>query len=813
LIVLERTNMPQHGELPTEPKKGRTITFEEVYRNELEQLNARRGALKRDTVKELAGGVIRPASGRLADGVLPLTTGLALSCGGMRSAAFSLGVLQALEVGGKFDNLDYISSVSGGGYIASALAANLYLGKGGFPFVMQDRNNLRDCPAIEHIRDYASYLIPKGIGDLFDSLVAVIRGLVASLLLIVGPLLWAAAFTIFCNPRYADLLHPVLFGISLSDLGLIPGAGLTTLAFLIGIVFFFCWAMARSLKERRDGDGGREFVGPFPRIGRLLVIATLLAAFAEFQPPCIAGLFKLGRLVQDDGISTVVVQWMKWSTAIFSPLGAIAAFLSRQLGVLSNANPSTSKETEQRWSILVVKISAQIALLVAALSLPLLLWAAYLYLCYWGIEAPGSYPFPQTPQWLVASASLFGPPSGPTFALLYLAAGLFFVAVTSFLTPNANSLHRLYRDRLSNAFLFGPKNSRDAARGDSLPNDDDEVEIVKRIELSSLANTYAPYPIFNVALNIQGSRYVNKRGRNAEFFILSPLYIGSEATGYSETTKAQIAEPDLDLGAAMAISGAAYSPGMGSKTNRLLTPTLALLNIRLGYWMRNPALIQAENHHVAPASKPFYLFQEMFGLLDETSRQIYLTDGGHIEALGIYELLRRRCGTIIAVDCNEDAEMTFYDFVILQRYARIDLGIRIELPWQSIRERSLATSAEMAAAVNGTEPVRHAGPHAAWGRIFYPGGAEGRLLYIKTSLTGDENDYILHYKRRYPSFPHEPTADQFFSEEQFEVYRALGFHEAFKAIEDLDVVASVDQPQSITPERERGGSAVLHDKH
>jgi hypothetical protein len=807
-------SMPMHDELPTEPNKGRTLTFDDVYRDELLQLNARRRAVGRDSVKELVGGVTRPASERLADGALPLTTGLALSGGGIRAAAFSLGVLQALEVGGKFDNLDYISSVSGGGYIASSLAANLYLGQGEFPFVMHDRNNLRDSPAIEHIRDYASYLIPKGAGDLFDFLVGIIRGLVASLSLIVGPLLLAAAFTVFCNPRYTDLAHPVLFGISLSDLGLIPGAGLTTLSVLTGIAFFFFWAMAKSVKERRDGDGGREFVGPFPRIGRVIVIATLLAAFAEFQPPCIAGLFKLARFVQDGEGGTLIVQGMKWITPILSPLGAAAAFLSRQLGVLSNANPSNTKETDQRWSMWVVKISAQIALLIAALSVPLMLWAIYLYLCYWGIEAPGSNLFPQTPQWLLVTSSLFGPPSGYTFALLYFAAGAFFVTVTSLLTPNANSLHRLYRDRLSSAFLFGPKDSQIAAQRDLLPGDGDEVEMVKRVELSRLANAHAPYPIFNVALNIQGSRYVNKRGRNAEFFILSPLYIGSEATGYAETTKAQIAEPDLDLGAAMAISGAAYSPSMGSKTVRLLTPTLALLNVRLGYWMRNPALIQAEGRYAAPASKPFYLFQEMFGLLDETSRQVYLTDGGHIEALGIYELLRRRCGTIIAVDCNDDAEMTFFDFVILQRYARIDLGIRIELPWQSIRERALATSAELAApAVDGTDPVRHSGPHAAWGRIFYPGGAEGRLLYIKMSLTGDENDYIINYKRRYPHFPHESTADQFFSEEQFEVYRALGFHEAFKAIEDLDVVASVDQSQGIRPERQRANSALLQDKH
>jgi hypothetical protein len=193
----------------------------------------------------------------------------------------------------------------------------------------------------------------------------------------------------------------------------------------------------------------------------------------------------------------------------------------------------------------------------------------------------------------------------------------------------------------------------------------------------------------------------------------------------------------------------------------------------------------------------------MFGQLDESSHQVYLTDGGHIDGLGIYELLRRRCGTIIAIDANNDAEMTFFDFAKLQRYARIDLGIRIELPWQAIRERALAASAELTAPVTfGTDPVRHTGPHAAWGRILYPGGSEGRLLYIKASLTGDENDYILNYKRRHPAFPHENIADQFFSEEQFEAYRALGFHATYKAIKDLDEVASTDRKESVAPKGE-----------
>jgi hypothetical protein len=47
------------------------------------------------------------------------------------------------------------------------------------------------------------------------------------------------------------------------------------------------------------------------------------------------------------------------------------------------------------------------------------------------------------------------------------------------------------------------------------------------------------------------------------------------------------------------------------------------------------------------------------------------------------------------------------------------------------------------------------------------------LVYIKSSLTGDENDYVFHYRRRYSAFPHETTVDQMFSGEQFEAYRTL----------------------------------------
>ena len=130
--------------------------------------------------------------------------------------------------------------------------------------------------------------------------------------------------------------------------------------------------------------------------------------------------------------------------------------------------------------------------------------------------------------------------------------------------------------------------------------------------------------------------------------------------------------------------------------------------------------------------------------------------------------------------------MAFGSFNVLVRYALIDLGVRIDLPWQKITDRTKATG--KAIDEKGDAP-KCAGPHVAVGDICYPGGRRGILIYIKSSLTGDENDYIFHYKKRYGAFPQETTLDQLFSEEQFEAYRALGFHAAYRFFDRWDLFA------------------------
>jgi hypothetical protein len=146
--------------------------------------------------------------------------------------------------------------------------------------------------------------------------------------------------------------------------------------------------------------------------------------------------------------------------------------------------------------------------------------------------------------------------------------------------------------------------------------------------------------------------------------------------------------------------------------------------------------------------------------MDERSPWLNVSDGGHIENLGVYELLRRRCKYIVAVDGEQDPNMTFAALTTLQRLAAIDLGITLHINLDDLRIGDKGYSRS----------------HFRFCRIEYPDGKFGYLLYLKLSLTGNEGEFLRRYRLDEPAFPHHSTADQFFTEAQFEAYRSLGEH-------------------------------------
>jgi len=220
---------------------------------------------------------------------------------------------------------------------------------------------------------------------------------------------------------------------------------------------------------------------------------------------------------------------------------------------------------------------------------------------------------------------------------------------------------------------------------------------------------------------------------------------------------------------------------MGTSTIKPLVFIMTLLNIRLGYWLPNPRTLRKRWYRrgVVLGVGPFYLLRELFSRIDERSRYVNVSDGGHIENLGVYALLRRRCKFIIVGDAEADPDLRFGGLATLIRYARIDTGIEIDIVLDDVRKG----------------PDGLSGRHCALGEIQYGSGEVGHLLYLKASVTGDENEYIREYRARNPEFPHESTTDQFFTEAQFEAYRALGYHvanELFQEAERPGEIESVD---------------------
>ena len=692
--------------------------------------------------------------------------GLAFSGGGIRSAAFSTGVVQALAVAGVLRRMDYMSTVSGGGYTGAAVTSTMVQSEGNFVFASVPSpgskmpEEIADTPQLGHIRDYSNYLVPHGNWDIVRSLAVVVRGLAANVLLILPFILLLAAVTIFCAPTKDRLTVPNFFGLSIAPFAPQTAFGAGILGLCGMGLLYVGWALWRSRQSLSDTAENETWPG-------VILLIALAILVLNFEPYALSRIFETA-----DGSR---INYASWTSALLAPLIAIVTVFKDKIVPFLERDQSSST-----WTDITKVLGAKLLIWAAAAALPLVLWAFYMTLCYWGVV--DGCEIARRPGWLTYLSSFFGKPNGYDAAAVYLIISIVLFLFASRLTPNANSLHQLYRDRLGQAFLCIDVSSAPPPPDGTCKGYGDTGKI------SNLDPTFAPYHLINSAVNLEGSRYLNQRGRNADFFLFSPLFVGSAATGYMPTLAYEKVCPKLDLASAIAISGAAISSNMGAQSIRPLAPTLALLNARLGYWIENPRYLltadgKTTNTKPSNAFDCLYLFREMFGRLSEKSKKIYLTDGGHIENLGVYELLRRRCKLIIVVDAEADPDMTFGALIAVQRYARIDLGVRITLPWEAIQKMSLSQMGDNF----GKNPAA-AGPHVVLGTIDYGSYEEGLILYVKSSLSGDETDYVRDYARRSPTFPHETTGDQFFSEEQFEVYRALGFHIMQRALSGEDTI-------------------------
>ena len=395
---------------------------------------------------------------------------------------------------------------------------------------------------------------------------------------------------------------------------------------------------------------------------------------------------------------------------------------------------------------------------------------------------------PETPEWtsrVIANHwDALRPQNSLTLEITGILAALALVTMLFAVRININefSMHHFYKNRLVRCYLGASKGRK--RRPNSWTGFDPQDDIPLR-DLHAARGYYGPYPIVNTAVNLNRGSELAKQERKAGSFVYTPRYCGFIPERSEQDRHAIAAEHNLHengyratedyggkggphIGSAMAISGAAANPNMGFHTSGAVAFLLTMFNVRLGWWVGNP-------RRDKPSSRPgplfslLYLVNELTARTDDRSSYLNLSDGGHFDNLGLYELVRRRCRFIIVGDGEQDPGLTFGSMAGAIRKCQTDFGVTIDLDLHSVQE------------TNGLSRA-----HCVMGTIHYPERAPagtspseystGYLLYFKASLTGDEPEDVREYRSRFAEFPHQSTGDQFFTESQFESYRMLGLH-------------------------------------
>jgi hypothetical protein len=795
--------------------------------------------------------------------------GLAFSGGGIRSATFNLGVLQGLQEIDFLKKVDYLSTVSGGGYIGSWLLGNVRRSR---HWLSQGSNW---NPSITHLRRYSNYLAPRTglmsadtwtmwgiwarnalliqIGmivllsavllfsllakHLFDA-IAASPGLIewpqALLVLLVGTLMFAVGRSVYKPSRWPErailgfgvipawggsfIVAAVLWGETLRRDGPVEFAFPLAYSQLLGLAWTtWFWPLAVMLAclvtlAFLSIDSGWKFLAPLfigpASLGalylQLCALLLLFGAWAQqprefswfafiFGPPLTLLAITLtlclfigltGRLSEDwrrewwtrlgSWLGIFGVVFLALSVAsVLGPLwifkflshpqiwtsakwGALLSWVGSVAAGLMAGNSNRTKGNGASGSSRVLEVVARVAALVfivgAVLAASALLHAVLVNIV---LEDPRNL---DTLYW--AHLEQVGFPQ-LLLAFVILAAGG--LILSSRFDINIFGLNQFYRNRLVRCYLGatrwlpGMRKPHPFTGFDE--GDDLDLAELKHSAPSWAKNYRGPFPLLNCSLNLGGSSDLGVHTRQSASFFLTPLRCGADRprVGFARTGGEIPSFTKLTLGQAVSVSGAAASPNMGYNTSPLVAFLLTMFNVRLGWWFDKPG-------GTTPFAKllPYSLYctvQELFGLADEQSGYVNVSDGGHFENLGIYELVRRRCKVIVAADAECDPDLSFGSLANVIRICEVDFGARIDLDIASIRKAHDRSRA-----------------HCAVGRIDYHNGGQGYLIYLKSSITGDEDASIEQYRSSHPDFPHETTADQFFSEDQFESYRRLGLH-------------------------------------
>lgn len=755
------------------------LSGDDPFRGEKTAIALRRNALNSD--KEESGHLV----------------GLALSGGGIRSATFCLGLIRALAKNKLLTKVDYLSTVSGGGY-SGAMLGRLYQSKGDGKAVENGLAN-DDTILLAWLRNNGRYLIPAGFRDTSLALTQIFRSFLAALFLITLLCVLVSGIAISVNAL-------------LNKEALLLPAGTEAWLWVLMVPFMFTLWMATTYWLTLYKGSARFQLS-------VAFCLTVLAGTAIWIIVCHGP----GRVEHRYPLSVMSIFALLNLVALYwslRPRGVNISVFRQQLTLAMAMSLGIAALAVLLWFIILAadraaNLSAQLQMLgpPAAVAVVKIIWEF----------KPVKLLIKKalTKHWLVKVslmqlANIVGLMSILFAVITVCAAEIYFLrchiserldvicypfflslgivwmftffsrSKTMLKFLNLSSLHNFYRARLERAWV-----SVGNAGGEHPRFGENPLEVKFRGKLDKTEKVtdpvagddtflpdYAPHacegPVhlmtccINQTVDDRSGNYnADRKGialTVSAFGVETGTHPPQPSPGLKETTLSQW----------VAISGAAAATGMGSRTAPGLAFLLFLIGGRLGYWLPNLYPPDKDRPHTASAPP---LFAEMFARFPgRNGKHWFLSDGGHFENTAVYPLLKRRVKTIIVADCGADPDFQFGDLENLIRKARIDYSI--DIVFSPIETTDFTSVAELKSSGESPALIK--------AKILYPQqGAnpamEGTLLIVKPHRLQGMGLDTASYAERHPDFPQQTTGDQFFDEEQWEAYHQLGL-QAGKAI-------------------------------
>ena len=818
-----------------------------------------------ETVVDEELSLLRPQGEGTAD--VPLSA-LCISGGGIRSATFALGAIQGLADMGVLSEFDYLSTVSGGGYIGGWLTGWKHRAGGLDKILPKLRTDAPqpkpgEADPIGYLRQYNNYLTPRlGLfsADTWTLAATVMTNMALNWLVLIPLLLFTLmgprlilslgllqslhpsfvppslelplrvasglflAISIFnamrylptvgkgkTNPTEMDFLKYCLAPLVLAALTYmtydawfdpssqgaqspkywVMVAWITTSCAVAWLSFIvFCGESFERRIELLIGPLSLAIVltGVGTATGAWLLvnqmyIATTWCWYVTLGPPLLLLSFMLAgglfvgltsRVLADEdrewlargsawmllfmvcwiGICGIVLivpsgvfalnTWLQSSVAaaggLAGGISAIAGFRSRSIP--SNGTTQPIRSPKGVGADLAAKLAAPVFVIALLIGLTML---TNFLLSSSGLVMQSWYDHEElvefTPAHIVAAG-----------AILFLLIGW---VAARYININKFSLHGMYRNRLIRAYLGASNDRAKANKFIGFMQSDN-------LRMGGLDPAMKTLHIVNITLNLVAGKRLAWQQRKAESFTVSALHSGNARLGYRRSS--EYGGPDgITLGTAITISGAAASPNMGYHSAGVVGFIMTLFNARLGAWLGNPGDAGKRTwSEDGPSSAVASLVREAFGLTDDTSAYVYLSDGGHFENLGLYEMVQRKCKRIVVLDSGCDPKFIYEDLGNALRKIRIDMGITIDFGDGFIKP-DLKNRRRCAVAT-----IKYSDVDAA--------EKDGELVYIKPMIIGNEPPDVSTYYASHSEFPHQSTADQWYDESQTESYRMLGLH-------------------------------------